>query len=291
MTRPVSIIIPTWNGRKLLAANLPSVVAEAARRAAGDEIIIVDNASADGTAGFLSSLPGIRVLRLDENLGFGPACNAGVAAARHPVVLLLNNDVAVSQGFLEPMVEWFSDPAVFAVMATARQPRGRPRRPGTPARTVPYASGGYSAFDREKFLALGGFHPLYAPFYGEDRDLGWRAWKRGWKSILEPSSGVVHADGATTGGFNRWRVERVKFRNRAVFLLSCRDNLLTAMPGILKTAGVALFQLKWHCFGAIPWIVRNRRAIMDKRRGDRASWKLTDAQVSREIMKRAGGRP
>src|SRR5262245_54608763 len=67
----VSIVIPNWNGRDLLANYLPSVV-EAVRRFPGSEIIVVDNGSEDGSAEFVRKMfPEVRVLALAENLGFG----------------------------------------------------------------------------------------------------------------------------------------------------------------------------------------------------------------------------
>src|SRR6185503_11423422 len=89
-SRAVSVVIPNWNGRELLAKYLPSVV-EALSGNPENEIIVVDNASTDGSAEFLRDrLPGVRVLALDQNRGFGGGSNAGFAAARNDIVVLLN---------------------------------------------------------------------------------------------------------------------------------------------------------------------------------------------------------
>ena len=62
-----------------------------------------------------------------------------------------------------------------------------------------YAGGGASAYDRAKFLALGGFdEAVFSPVYIEDVDLGYRAWKRGWPSLFEPRSIVHHKHRSTT---------------------------------------------------------------------------------------------
>ena len=62
-----------------------------------------------------------------------------------------------------------------------------------------FTGGGSSAFDRRKFLELGGFDHLYRPFYYEDTDLGFMAWKRGWKVLYEPGSIVFHEHRGTIG--------------------------------------------------------------------------------------------
>ena len=59
------------------------------------------------------------------------------------------------------------------------------------------AGGGCAVFDREKFLALGGFDELYWPFYGEDTDLSYGAWKRGFRVLVEPRSIMYHRHAAT----------------------------------------------------------------------------------------------
>src|SRR5262249_41910881 len=71
-----------------------------------------------------------------------------------------------------------------------------------------FAGGGASAFDRAKFVALGGFdEAIYAPLYIEGVDLAYRAWKRGWPSVLAPHSRVHHKHRSTTRRL--WSDERI----------------------------------------------------------------------------------
>src|SRR5215831_11993561 len=114
-TGAVSVVIPNWNGRDLLANYLPSVI-EAVRVAPRSEIIVVDNGSADGSVEFVrETFPGVRVLALPENLGFGGGSNAGFRAAQYDIVVLLNNDMRVAPDFLRPLLDTFMDEKVFAV--------------------------------------------------------------------------------------------------------------------------------------------------------------------------------
>ncbi len=236
-----SVVIPNWNGRELLERNLPSVVA-AMESDPGNEIIVVDNGSADGSAELIRTrFPGVRLLELQENRGFGGGSNAGVEAARNSVVVLLNNDMRVEPDFLAPLLAGFTDEKVFAVScqiffsdsAKVRQETGltegwwetgslrvRHRVDDRVTRLFPcfYGGGGSCAFDRRKFLALGGFDGLYAPFYLEDADLGYLAWKRGWKVLYQPASRVYHEHRGTIGRkFTPGQIQAVLHRNFLLF--------------------------------------------------------------------------
>ncbi len=221
-TRSASVVIPNWNGRDLLEKYLPTVI-EAMRGDPGNEVIVVDNGSADGSAEFVrQQFPEVTLLALAENLGFGGGSNAGFRAARNDVVVLLNSDMRTEAGFLAPLLAGFASDDVFAVSCQIFLTDPEKRREETgltegwwedgklrvshredPAvdRAFPcfYAGGGSSAFDRAKFLELGGFDELLAPFYLEDTDLGFLAWKRGWKVLYEPASIVFHEHRGTIG--------------------------------------------------------------------------------------------
>jgi GT2 family glycosyltransferase len=218
----VSVVIPNWNGRDLLEKYLPSVIASL-QNYPDSEIIVVENASEDGSAEFLHQhFPQIRVLSQPRNYGFGQGSNIGFRAARHDIVILLNSDMRVAPDFVPPLLEGFTDDRVFAVScqiffsdaAKPRQETGltegwwsngalrvRHRRDDDIRELYPcfYGGGGSCAFDRRKFLEIGGFDPLYHPFYLEDADLGYLAWKRGWKILYQPSSIVYHEHRGTIG--------------------------------------------------------------------------------------------
>jgi O-antigen biosynthesis protein len=217
-----SVVIPNWNGRDLLEKYLPSVVAAMAGHP-DNEIIVVDNASKDGSAAYLAEhFPMVRVLALPKNLGFGGGSNVGFAAAKNDIVVLLNSDMRVERDFLRPLLSGFGEPCVFSVscqiffsdpgkrreetgLTQAWWEGGRLKvrhRVDEAIRSVYpcfYPGGGSSAFDRRKFLELGGFDHLYRPFYYEDTDLGFMAWKRGWKVLYEPGSIVFHEHRGTIG--------------------------------------------------------------------------------------------
>lgn len=236
-----TVVIPNWNGRDLLAKYLPSVQAALAGNDK-NEILVVDNGSEDGSAAFLrENFPNVRVLALPRNLGFGGGSNEGFRAARNDIVVLLNSDMRVEADFLEPLLAGFTDEKVFAVScqiffsdpAKLREETGLTQgwwengalRVGhridpviTSLYPCFYGGGGSCAFDRRKFLELGGFDELFRPFYFEDTDLGYQAWKRGWKVLYQPASTVYHEHRGTIGKkFSPAYIDAVLKRNLILF--------------------------------------------------------------------------
>ncbi len=186
-------------------------------------MIVVDNGSTDGSAEFvLERFPTVRLIALDKNLGFGGGSNTGFEHARHDVVVLLNSDMRVERDFLRPLLDGFTDENVFAVSCQIffsdpnklREETGltegwwqqgglhvRHRIEPSIVELYPcfYGGGGSCAFDRRKFIELGGFDSLLAPFYLEDTDLGYLAWKRRWRVLYQPASMVFHEHRGTIG--------------------------------------------------------------------------------------------
>jgi N-acetylglucosaminyl-diphospho-decaprenol L-rhamnosyltransferase len=149
------------------------------------------------------------------------------------IVILLNNDLRVQRDFVGPLLHHFKREDVFAVSATSRDWYDTVFTCG-PARLQAhhgqyhwhyetqrqelahtlFASGGFAAVDRRKFVELGGFNTLFRPGYGEDLDLCFRAWRRGWRCIFEPRSLVFHRENGSWG--NRRTLNLIE-RNRLLF--------------------------------------------------------------------------
>lgn len=245
-TQSASVVIPNWNGRDLLEKYLPSVV-RALEGHPDNEVVVVDNGSSDGSAEFVrEQFPQVKLVALKENLGFGGGSNAGFRAAKNDIVVLLNSDMRVEEGFLQPLLDGFSDEKVFAVSCQifftdpkkVREETGLTQawwangKLGVRHRDDPkiqglypcfYGGGGSCAFDKRKFFELGGFDHLLAPFYLEDTDLGYMAWKRGWKVLYQPASVVFHEHRGTIGKkFSAGYIQSVLKKN---FLLFCWKNI------------------------------------------------------------------
>ncbi len=216
----VSAVIPNRDGADLLRQTLPPLLRELP--AAEHEILVVDDASKDDSVAMLpTAFPDVRVIALNANVGFGAACNRGFEEASNDLVLLLNSDMEVGPGSIALLAQHFSDPGVFAAGPQYAAP-GEELEPvddglglvrpqlGSPA--------GGGLFSRAKFLELGGFDPLYHPFYWEDLDLGWNAWRHGWRIMLDGRACFVHRESATIRRLYSQRfVTRVRARNRCLF--------------------------------------------------------------------------
>jgi len=224
MTRPVSVIVPSYDDRELLAANLPVVLAELERRALGDELIVVDD-GADGLAEWAAEhAPTARVIERECNGGFAAAVASGVRAATCELVFLMNPDVRPRPGFLEPLALELEDDSVAAAapyvllggerageesLSRLAWKRGFPllelaehafeAGDESPALPAAFALGGASLWRRADLIGDGAFDPLFEPFYWEDVDRSWRAWRAGQRIVVCPSSVVEHHHRGTIG--------------------------------------------------------------------------------------------
>ena len=297
--RKATIVIVSWDGKHLLAECLPSVIEAIKHDTANHEILVVDNGSTDGTIDFIRhNYPMVRILALDRNHGFAGGNNRGVREAGTDTVVFLNNDMIVDRGFLKPLLDGFSDPSVFAVtsqifFADANRRREETGKTGarfdhgffdlrhdeiTPEdetrETIPvfWAGGGSCAIDREKFTAIGGFDPLYHPFYVEDTDLSYQAWKRGWKCLLAPASRVAHRHRSTSKTkFGEAFVDNTIRKNQYLFVwknvtdLSMMLEHLVNLPRIHARAMVLrqpMFEVRafFRALGQLPEALRKRVA-------------------------------
>jgi len=214
-----SVVIPTWNGRRLLHLPLDSLRQQVHR---DFEVILVDDASSDGTAGFVASIwPEVRVVRGEANRGFPGAVNAGIRVATGEVIVLLNNDAAADPHWLEQIqaaLEEHPEAGMVACRVLLYHHRAYLDSAGIHASTSGSAGnrGGYcldgpefgrpawvlgpngaAAVYRREVLADVGLFDEDHGAYHEDLDLALRAQYRGWKCLYWPLALCFHVGNAT----------------------------------------------------------------------------------------------
>ncbi len=239
-TPAVSVIIPTY-GKVWLTLRCLASIAEFPPVAA-IEVIVVDDASGDPALGRLRRLRGLKLLTTPRNLGFIGACNHAAGFASGDFLLFLNNDTLVRTGWLDSLLALLrARPDAGAAGSKLLYPTGRLQEaggiiwrdatganygrgddPGLPVynyvREVDYCSGASLMVRRALFAELGGFDPHYAPAYYEDADLAFRLRARGYATLYQPRSEVVHIEGASHGTDLRSGVKAHQVANRHRFL-------------------------------------------------------------------------
>ncbi len=231
----VSVVIVSYESRALLARCLAALAADAGRSATC-EVIVVDQASRDGTAAWLEAEhPSVRLVGLAENVGFGAGNNRGAALARGRWLLLLNSDAFVRPGAIDELVRFAeSRPHAGVVGPRLLWPDGRLQRScrrfptlfrlateylylrklaprsrilngfyygefaHDEAWRVDWVTGACALVRRELFERLGGFDEAFF-LYSEEVDLLYRARRIGAETWFDPAAEVEHEWGGTAG--------------------------------------------------------------------------------------------
>lgn len=227
MTGPEAVIV-SYNVRDLLLRCLDSLRADGVER-----IVVVDNASADGSAEAAAGVAGVEVVALPRNLGFGAGANRGVARTTSPYVAVVNPDEVVKPGCTEALVAALDrDDGVALVgprllttdgrtypsartfpdlLVAAGHAFGYLVWPGNPfsrryrmadwdhesARDVDWLAGTHLLARRTAWDEVAGFDERYF-MYLEDVDLCWRLHRAGWRVRYEPAAEAVHDIGRST---------------------------------------------------------------------------------------------
>ena len=207
-----AVVIPCLNRVDLTRACIASL----AEHTPDVDVVLVDNASTDATC----DLPA--AVRNPVNFGFARACNQGAKATDAEVVVFLNNDTEVTEGWLNPLLEALDDPSVGIAGSKLLYPHGGvqhagvgvdlSRQPGLEAwnitddwatdnQQVDAVTGACLAVRRDTFAALGGFDEGYWNGY-EDVDLCLTALAAGLSNVYVPASVVIHHESAS--GPARW---------------------------------------------------------------------------------------
>ena len=243
----MTAVVISYNVRSLLADCLTSLD----DKAGITEVIVVDNASNDGSAAMVrATFPHVRLIISDQNNGFGAAANQALRACRTPYVLLLNADTRLQADSAlqltraldaddhagvagpqligadgKPQSSCFPFPTPLHVLLDliGNDPARQSSRLGwhTPScetidAPVPtdWILGAALALRREAIEAVAGFDEGFLMFY-EETDLCYRLRAAGWRTIFIPTATIEHVGGASTGQQRRrWDIELFRSRFR-----------------------------------------------------------------------------
>jgi GT2 family glycosyltransferase len=237
MKLSISVVIPNFNGKDLLETNLPLVYNALQISGISDfEIIIPDDASADSSVNFIkTNYPDIILVENEINKGFAGNTNSGIKRSQKDLVLILNSDVKLTDDYFSQILKYFDEPDTFGVTGRiigldsdkiqdgAKYPKyffssiASTTNYICKTRSSLYSfflTGANALIDRKKLIELGGFNELFNPYYGEDVDLGLRAWRLGYKCYYEHNAICRHPNSATIKKETPEKVKIISSRNK-----------------------------------------------------------------------------
>ncbi len=258
----VAVVVVSWNTRTHLAACLASL------DGSGADVVVVDNASTDGSADVVA--PPARLLALEENIGYGPAANRGAAQTTADFVAIANADLVFGPDSLAALLaaaERHPEAGAFAPQLVL--PDGRVQHSVHPFPTLPkllafnagltsaglgdrlliegktdlsrervvdWAHGALLLVRRSAWAAVGGFDESQW-MYAEDLDLGWRLRQAGFPTVYVHAAKVTHAVAAATSqAFGDDRVARAQARTYA-WMLRRRGLVRARAAALINIAG------------------------------------------------------
>lgn len=242
----IAIVILNWNGKELMEQLLPSVI----KHSGGAGIYVADNASTDGSAAFLeAAFPQVKIIHNKDNYGFAKGYNEALKNVDEDIYALVNSDVEVTAGWLDPILELFEkDPETAIIQPKildyykrthfeyAGAAGGFVDRFGYPfcrgrifdtieedkgqyddTSEIFWASGACFFIRKNVYLELGGFDEDFFA-HQEEIDLCWRAFNRNYKVKFCGSSRIYHMGGATLSNSSP-RKTYLNFRNSLAMLI------------------------------------------------------------------------
>ena len=233
MNYPISVIIPTYKNKIMFLRNLKHNY----KFLENCEVIIVNDYPKDSVLAEVKKISkSIIVVENKKNIGFAGAVNKGIKSSSQPYVMLLNSDVILTNtSFLKALSIFTKSKKIFAVSFAQKERNGdivgknilywknglifHKKNKNINSGLTAWAEGGASIFDKSKLLHLRGFDSLYNPYYWEDIDLSYRAWKSGYQVYFDKNIKVIHQHEGTIGKYFRPSViKRVAYRNQFLFI-------------------------------------------------------------------------
>jgi GT2 family glycosyltransferase len=300
-----AVVVVAHNGVGVIGPCLRSLLAAGTEP---DDIVVVDNASHDGTVDLVHQIDeAITVVESRVNVGYGHGANLGIAATAHPFVAVLNQDVTVTSNWLRSLVAALEDDPCAGLATpkillsndptrlnacgnlphytgiTSCRAFGRSADAYTSSQIVGAVSGAAFVVRREVFDEIGGFDPLFF-MYLEENDLSLRAALAGHTTLFVAGSVVMH------DFVPRFSAEKIHWLERNRFLLLAKlfswRTLLVLAPAIAATELLVLAysatrgpSVVLAKLSAYAWAARQMPSIAAARRGTQRLRRVSDRQM------------
>jgi GT2 family glycosyltransferase len=290
----ISVIIPSYKNKELLI-NLLRYNLQFLKEC---EVIVVNDYPQESLKNDLREFKKVILIENTENKGFAGTINVGVNAAKHHYVMLLNSDVKLLDKSYEKALEHFEkNTNLFAVTMSQKEKDGtivgknrifwqngfiqHSKAKDLEFGKTAWAEGGSCVIDKKKFLELNGLDEIFSPFYWEDLDLSYRAWKSGWEVVFDPHILVEHHHESTIGKyFDQNRIQTIAYRNQFIFNwknltnpdLLFRHKMLLAKHLVyyLLKGNTPFIKGFFQALVKLPTILKNKYST---------KWKLNDKEV------------
>lgn len=256
-----AIVILNWNGRDFLEKFLPGIV-ESVKDVDGTQVIVADNGSADGSLEMLTGMfPSVRTIAFDRNYGFTGGYNKALSQIDAQYYLLLNSDIEVTEGWLEPLVEWmdthhlcgacapklhsWQEREMFEYAGAAGGYIDRYGYPFCRGRVLKMTEKDHGQYDEPAdvmwvsgaclmvrdtlFKRLGGLDGRFFA-HMEEIDLCWKIQLEGYNVTVIPDSVLYHIGGGTLPAESPWKL-----------FLNYRNNLLMLENNLAKTYALEMY--------------------------------------------------
>ena len=273
MPSTVSTLVVSWNNRDFLGRCLESLPPKS-------EVIVVDNASTDGSADFVAeTFPEVRLIRLESNVGFGPALNIAAKAATCDYLLLLNPDAEATPNAVSRLVEFLDEHVTCGAAAgrllsmteiwqrsfnVRRLPTYGslaaelllvkyvwPTNPltrraeaadidDTASSAVEQPTAACLMVRRRVFDQVGGMDERFSPAWFEDVDFCHRILDAGWTIFFVPRSNFRHIGGQSIAALGVARQKRLYYSNLERYMAKHHGWVGRAMTRSLVVTGMAL---------------------------------------------------
>jgi GT2 family glycosyltransferase/SAM-dependent methyltransferase/glycosyltransferase involved in cell wall biosynthesis len=258
----VSLIVPLYARPDLTKACLESIRDNTTR--VSYEVILVEDDADEETKRLLEGVRGARIINNESNLGYIRSVKLGAGLARGRWLVLCNNDIEVTSGWLTAMLACGESAEDIGVVTpkylypdgSLNEAGGIIWRDGTGVnygrgdrpehfqyeyrRETDYGSAAALMVRADLWTEMGGYDERYLPMYYEDADLCFEARERGLRVVYEPAAVVVHVEGATAGNDINSGYKRYQEQNRSKFVAKWRHRLeseqLRSAPTNLRLA-------------------------------------------------------